>query len=58
MKNLKRIFFISSVLLLASVFMIPTGYAAVNNGGLSGACNTITDCGTQDFYMGACRDHI
>ena len=58
MKNSKQIFFISSVLLLASLFIAPSSYADVDNGGASGGCNTITDCFAQDYYMGACNVHI
>lgn len=58
MKNPIQLFTLTSAFLVAFAFMTPSGYAAVNNGGLSGPCNTITDCGTEDFYMGACRPHI
>ncbi len=58
MKNIIRIFSITSGLLVTFVLMAPSSYAAVDNGGLSGPCNTITDCGVQDFFNGECRDHI
>ncbi|HHA19286.1 MAG TPA: hypothetical protein ENK70_06230 [Methylophaga sp.] len=59
MKNTIKLFSIASGFLVAFVFIAPSSYATVDNGGLSGGCNTITDCGlTQDFYNGQCRDHI
>lgn len=58
MKNIQKILSVAAGMLVALVFMTPASYAAVDNGGLSGSCNTITDCGTQDFFNGACRDHI
>lgn len=37
----------------------PTAFSALDNGGLSGECNTGTDCGPiMDFYAGECRSHI
>lgn len=52
---MKKIFLLLPLLLFA---FTPSTLAAVNNGGLSGGCNVITDCGVDDFYAGKCNTHI
>ena len=59
MKKFKQIISLASAFFIFAAMLAPVAYADVNNGGLSGSCNVITDCGnTRDFYSGACNSRI
>lgn len=55
---MKKLFPLLFIFVFTLLSLTPNTFAALNNGGLSGECNTITDCGDQDFYAGSCRTHI